>query len=206
MDMIFRRKLISEVQSEDPTQLPAVEPHLPLGSICSLRDAVTASGVFGVDPGLDGAIAFIREDGTAWAQLTPVFSAGSGGRREFDIAGMRALLTKETAALAIIEAASARPGQGVTSMFRFGQGHGIWLGMLAALRIPHEVVQSQTWKRVVLAGRSHDKAGALGYCERRFPRVPLLATPRSTKPHDGLADALCLAEWGRRLLAGEKTT
>jgi crossover junction endodeoxyribonuclease RuvC len=90
------------------------------------------------------------------------------------------------------------------SVFRFGFGAGLWVGILGALGIPFERVPPQAWKKAVLAGTAKDKAAAIAYCSRRFPAASLLATPRSTKPHDGLADALCLAEYGRRLLVGAR--
>ena len=54
---------------------------------------------------------------------------------------------------------------------------------------------------LTLAGTRQDKAAAIAYCARRYPAASLLATPRSRTPHTGLADALCLAEWGRRISA-----
>ncbi len=71
-----------------------------------------------------------------------------------------------------------------------------------ALRIPHLAVTPQAWKKAVLAGTARDKAAAIAFATRRFPGVPLLATPRSRTPHDGVADAVCLAEYARRLVAG----
>ncbi len=104
--------------------------------------------------------------------------------------------------LGVIEAVGAMPGQGRGSIFHFGEGYGRWQGMLDALRIPYQVVRPQEWKRVVLAGTARDKVAAIDFVARRYPGVGLLATPRSRVPHDGMADAVCLAEYGRRLLVG----
>jgi crossover junction endodeoxyribonuclease RuvC len=158
--------------------------------------------VLGIDPGLDGGVALIRPDGSIRLHATPVLHAGAGSRRNYDVAQMVALLSAEPVGLAVIEAVAARPGQGVASMLRFGYGFGLWIGLLGALAIPFERVLSQARKRAILAGTGRDKAAAIAYCARRFPAASLLATPRATRPHDGLADAICLAEWGRRLLAG----
>ena len=157
--------------------------------------------ILGIDPGLDGAVASIRR-GEASASPTPTIAPGPGGKRRFDIAGMIALLEAGPVELAVIEAVGPMPRQGVASTFRFGEGYGLWLGMLAALRIPHEAVAPQAWKKVVLSGTARDKAAAVEFAMRRFPGVSLLATPRSRVPHDGLADALALAEYGRRRLGG----
>ena len=53
------------------------------------------------------------------------------------------------------------------------------------------------------AGRHRqDKAAAIAFAERRFPDLPLQATPRSRVPHGGIADALRPAEYARRNLLG----
>ncbi len=52
--------------------------------------------------------------------------------------------------------------------------------------------------------RARVVAAAIAFVSRRFPGVPLLATPRSRVPHDGIADAVCVAEYGRRLLVGAR--
>jgi crossover junction endodeoxyribonuclease RuvC len=96
------------------------------------------------------------------------------------------------------------PKQGLVSTFRFGMGFGTWLGMLAALRIPHLAVAPQTWKKSILAGTTKDKGAAIQWAQRRFPGVSLLASTRSKVPHDGLADALAMAEFARRLLIEDR--
>lgn len=161
--------------------------------------------VAGIDVGLDGGVVFLGQGGAIDLSVTPVLVAEGGGKRDYDLAGMRALLASRTIDLAVIEVAAARPGQGVTSMFNFGKGYGLWLGILCGLGIPHERVTPQAWKRVILAGTARDKSAAVAYVSRRFPDASLLPTIRSRKPHDGMADAACLAEYGRRLLLGAKS-
>ena len=74
------------------------------------------------------------------------------------------------------------------------------LGILEALGIPYRLVTPQAWKKTVLAGTTKDKSAAVQFCRRAFPGVSL--TPgRKRVPHDGMADALCLAEYGRQLMA-----
>jgi crossover junction endodeoxyribonuclease RuvC len=160
----------------------------------------SATAILGIDPGLDGAVALLLAD-RAEAHVTPTLSAGSGKRR-YDTAGMIALLEAHPVALAVIEAVNAMPKQGVTSTFRFGEGYGLWQGLLAGLRIAYLTVTPQAWKKVILAGTARDKAAAIQFAQRRFPSVSLLVSPRSRKPHTGLADAVCLAEFGRRQLLG----
>jgi crossover junction endodeoxyribonuclease RuvC len=162
--------------------------------------------IVGIDPGLDGAITFIDGDdilASVAVHIVPTLTAGKGtSKRNYDLPAMVALLTAHSITLAVIEQVSAAPVhgrvQGATSMFRFGQGYGIWLGMLAALHIPYQTVSPQTWKADVLKGTAKDKAAAITFCQRMFPGISLLASPRCKVPHDGIADALCLAEYGCR--------
>jgi crossover junction endodeoxyribonuclease RuvC len=161
----------------------------------------SGAAVVGIDPGLDGAVALILP-GRVEAHVTPTLAPGRGGKRRFDSAGMVALLEAHPVDLAAIEQVGPMPKQGVVSTFRFGEGYGLWLGMLSALRIPFVTAAPQAWKAAVLAGTARDKAAAVAFAQRRFPGVSLLATPRCRAPHDGLADALCLAEYARRLLLG----
>ncbi len=154
----------------------------------------------GVDPGLHGGLAILDDTGYALgAWVMPLIG------REIDGPGIVRLLDAvvEPAvghhlALAAIEHVGAMPGQGVTSMFTFGAGWGLVRGILLARGLSTQLVRPMLWKRAVLAGLPHDKDGALRYCTNRWPEVSLIP-PRCHTPHDGLADALCLAEYARRL-------
>lgn len=157
--------------------------------------------VMGIDPGLDGAVATLGDRDILFLFPTPTVGR-SGEKRSFDLDQMRRLLVANQPELVVIEKVGAMPGQGVTSMFNFGMGYGMWLGLLAALQIPHQAVMPTVWKRVILASTRKDKAAGIEFISRRFPDVSLLATPRSRVPHDGMADAACLALYARQLLNG----
>jgi crossover junction endodeoxyribonuclease RuvC len=148
--------------------------------------------IIAIDPGLSGAIAALVE---GQIQAHPLPLAG----KSLDLAAIAGTIKGFSPTLAVIEKVHAMPGQGVSSMFAFGQGYGAILGILAALGVRAELVPPQTWKRVVLQGTTKDKAAAIAYCRRAFPDVPLIL-PRCRKPHDGIADAICLLEYGRRCL------
>lgn len=97
-----------------------------------------------------------------------------------------------------LEKVGAMPGQGVVSMFSFGQSVGYIKGVLEAFRIPYQEITPQKWKREF--GLTSDKAKSAEVCRKLFPDVSLLATPRCKKPHDGMAEALLMAEYARRKL------
>jgi crossover junction endodeoxyribonuclease RuvC len=97
-----------------------------------------------------------------------------------------------------LEKVGAMPKQGVASTFRFGTGWGMVRGVCAALGMPVMLVMPTQWKKQVLLGLPHDKDGAVQFCASRWPQTDLVL-PGCRVPHDGLADALCLAEYGRAL-------
>jgi crossover junction endodeoxyribonuclease RuvC len=90
------------------------------------------------------------------------------------------------------------PGQGVTSMFSFGKSAGFIEGVLTALAIPYQLVPPQTWKKVFSLNAS--KLNSIEVCQKLFPDVDLMRTERCKKPHDGMAEALLMAEYARRKL------
>jgi crossover junction endodeoxyribonuclease RuvC len=97
-----------------------------------------------------------------------------------------------------VEKVSAMPGQGVVSMFNFGHNLGLIEGLLRGYGISYQLVPPQTWKKEF--SLSSDKAKSIEVCQKLFPNVSLLATERSRKPNDGIAEALLMAEYARRKL------
>jgi crossover junction endodeoxyribonuclease RuvC len=153
----------------------------------------------GIDPGISGGIAVLDEAGNV-RLAEPMPTAGKdvdAGRLASLLRSQRDLDTGSDYALAAVEHVGAMPGQGVCSMFSFGCGWGMVRGVLAAIGIPVQLVRPQKWKGVVLAGTTHDKAGCIAWCASRFPGLSLIR-PGCRKVHDGMADALALAEYARR--------
>lgn len=104
---------------------------------------------------------------------------------------------------AYLEKVSAMPGQGVSSMFKFGRNVGALQAMLAAHKIPYTEVTPQAWQKVMHEGASRTsmpdpKDRSLAIAKKLFPNLNLLATKLSRKPHHGFVDALLIAEYGRR--------
>ena len=141
----------------------------------------------GIDPGATGCAALVFD----------------GGHDLFDWPGDPALVVPRLAdwlarfdvRLAALEKVGAMPGQGVVSMFSFGQNVGAWHGILAALAIPYVSPRPQEWQRGIVdkkAGKD-TKAASLATARRLFPDAAL-----SRKKDHGRADALLLAWWARR--------
>lgn len=143
----------------------------------------------GIDPGKSGALAIIDEAGCVTTAV-------------FDEAAYVEYLDGVDAGNAVVclEHVGARPGQGVTSMFHFGENYGWIQGVLRAKRIPYQTVTPVKWKREF--GLSKDKGASVQACQRLFPRVSLLANERCRVAHDGIAEAVLLAEYARRHFGG----
>lgn len=96
-----------------------------------------------------------------------------------------------------LEHVSAMPGQGVTSMFHFGEGFGWIQGTLEAFGVPYELVKPQKWKKEFSV--TADKNTSIEVCKRLFPGVNLIP-PGCRKEHDGCAEALLMALYAKRRL------
>ena len=98
--------------------------------------------------------------------------------------------------IAYVEQVHAMPNQGVTSMFNFGKSFGYILGVLDACNIETKLVSPQKWKKEF--NLDSDKQKSIDTAKKLFPDVNLFRTNRCTKEHDGMAEALLIAEYGRR--------
>jgi hypothetical protein len=95
---------------------------------------------------------------------------------------------------ATIEDAHARPREGVTASFNSGRSFGIVLGTVSALGFAYNLVSPQKWKREFdLIGA--DKDASTWLAKKLFPGAAEFMTKKS---HHGRAEALLLAEYGRR--------
>lgn len=163
----------------------------------------------GIDVGKKGAIARVSAKGECRVYPQPLL-----GKQPDECAMANFLRYGNTGGTepvghyrrAYIEKAQAMPKQGVTSMFSYGTLFGMWRGMLVALGIPYEIIPPRTWQKVMLSGVQRDdtKAASILVAKRLFPGVNLLPTPKCRKHSDGMADALNIAEYGRRTYLGAR--
>lgn len=154
----------------------------------------------GIDPGLDGGLAYISLDAVVYSTPTITRTKAKGTKREYNIQAMRELLQRiknqTSVVTCYLESVHAMPGQGVTSMFSMGQGFGIWQGLLAGLQISFELVTPQRWKGVMLDGTGKDKEASRLTALRMFP---ILSEDLALKKDEGKAEALLIAAYGKRI-------
>lgn len=144
----------------------------------------------GIDPGKSGGIAYIDTQ----SNISGTYPYSD--KELIDLCREASISNQE--AICCLEKVGARPGQGVVSMFNFGQCAGYIKGVLESFRIPYQEITPQKWKKEF--GLNSEKAASAEVCRKLFPDIGLLATPRCKKPHDGMVEALLMAEYARRKL------
>ena len=149
----------------------------------------------GVDPGKNGGIGIIR------VENNQLVSASAYVFDETMLINMLFELRCGSDVMCTLEHVHAMPKQGVSSTFNFGMNFGFIQGVLKAYGIPYELVTPQKWKKEFSC--TSDKNTSIEVCKRLFPGVNLKATERCRKDHDGMAEALLIAEYGRRHYNGK---
>lgn len=169
----------------------------------------------GVDPGLEGGIAVLNAKGDVEAlSVMPVRDDGTIDSDKIMDAVPTRIISLDNEVLPVVEQVWAMPGQGVCSMFKFGRVTGQVIGALELyLDTRVREVAPQTWQRALWGSAEDSKAAARSYAEKNFPGVNLKVSKSTGKPsarvknsHQGLVDALCIADYGRKnwhLLTGK---
>lgn len=141
----------------------------------------------GIDPGLSGGIAwYSSHSGIRAAYKMPVTD------REL-LDAVEGLLTLSGELIALLERVHASPQMGVTSAFTFGRGYGKLEMALTAARIPFDYVQPAKWQRAMGCLTKGDKNVSKARAQQLFPELKIT---------HAIADALLIAEYGRRLHTG----
>lgn len=141
--------------------------------------------IVGIDPGLEGALAFLSDS----VRVVDMPLRPHIRRERVDGRQILNLLMETEPDLVVMEAVHGRPGNGAAASFTFGLGFGVLLGIIDAMGVPLVLVTPQKWKSDVLHGTKKDKAAAVAWAQSRFPDLGRLR-------HDQ-AEALCLAHWGK---------
>ena len=107
--------------------------------------------IFGIDPGLSGAIAVLENEVVLDIIDLPVMAEGKKNKRQLNSAQLSQYMSKNVENIhktsVVVEQVNAMPGQGVTSMFNFGQTFGAIKGISATLKLPIYFVRPSKWKK-----------------------------------------------------------
>ena len=151
--------------------------------------------IIGIDPGLSGAIAILDGNKVLNTFEMPVMSEGKKNKRQLNSAQLVNIIqenisTNEDIAV-VVEQVNAMPGQGVTSMFNFGQTFGAIKGICAALKLPIFFVRPSKWKKHFdLINSSKDSSRT-----KAIEMYPLIAQQLSKKKDVNKSDAILIARY-----------
>lgn len=169
----------------------------------------------GIDPGKKGAIAFIDEFNDIEIHTMPTIA---NKEKEYDLQELRAVLLKYSTRIThlAIEDVHSIFGASAAGNFDFGMGVGMIRMAAAMAQIPFTLVQPKAWQKQMFEGVSvikkpgkreegrgslDTKAMALIAIQRLYPKLDLRKSSRAEKPHDGIVDALLLANYVKRTFA-----
>ena len=153
--------------------------------------------IIGIDPGLSGGIAVLDDLKIFDVYDMPIMSEGKKNKNQLNSAQLVNIIKKNIISnedtFLIVEQVSAMPGQGVTSMFNFGQTFGSIKGICAALNLPIFFVRPAKWKKHFDLINSSKDASRTKVIEM-YPSI----SPRLSKKKDvNKADAILIARYFR---------
>ena len=151
--------------------------------------------IFGIDPGLSGAIAILEDDKVLDVVDIPVMSEGKKNKKQLNSAHLAQYIENNildvNKTIGVVEQVNAMPGQGVTSMFNFGQTFGAIKGISAALKLPIFFVRPSKWKKhFELLKASKDASRT-----KTIEMYPSLADKLSRKKDVNKSDAILIARF-----------
>ena len=151
--------------------------------------------IIGIDPGLSGAIAILEDNKVLSIFDIPVMAEGKKNKRQLNSAQLVDII-KENIKInddiaVVVEQVNAMPGQGVTSMFNFGQTFGAIKGVCAALKLPIFFVRPSKWKKHFdLLNSSKDSSRT-----KVIEMYPALSNQLTKKKDVNKSDAILIARF-----------
>ena len=153
--------------------------------------------IIGIDPGISGSICFF-EDGKILDVLEmPTMTDGKKNKKQVNGAQIYNEISTKIRGIekqnlrVIIEHVSAMPGQGVTSMFNFGQSFGILKGICSAMQLPMYFVRPAKWKKYFGLIKSEKDASRT----KAIEMFPYFSSQLSKKKDSNKADAILIASF-----------
>ncbi len=152
--------------------------------------------IIGIDPGISGSICFFKDGRIIEVIEMPVMTEGKKNKKQVNGAQiynefLKRINKKEDEIRVVIEQVSAMPGQGVTSMFNFGQSFGILKGICSAMQLPMFFVRPAKWKKYFNLINSQKDASRT----RAIEIFPYFSTQLSKKKDSNKADAILIASF-----------
>ena len=152
--------------------------------------------IIGIDPGISGSICFFEDGKIIEVIEMPVMSEGKKNKKQVNGAQiynefLKRINRQDDEIRVVIEQVSSMPGQGVTSMFNFGQSYGILKGICSAMQLPMFFVRPAKWKKYYNLINSQKDASRT----RAIEIFPYFSTHLSKKKDTNKADAILIASF-----------
>ena len=153
--------------------------------------------IIGIDPGISGSICFFQDGKIIDVVEMPTMTEGKKNKKQVNGSQIFNEISKKIKKLdkeeikVIIEQVSAMPGQGVTSMFNFGQSFGILKGICSAMQLPMYFVRPAKWKKYFNLINSEKDASRT----RAIEIFPYFSGQLSRKKDSNKADAILIASF-----------
>ena len=153
--------------------------------------------IIGIDPGISGSICFFEDGKIIEVIEMPTMTDGKKNKKQVNGAQIYNELSTKIRGIekqnlrVIIEQVSAMPGQGVTSMFNFGQSFGILKGICSAMQLPMYFVRPAKWKKYFGLIKSEKDASRT----KAIEMFPYFSSQLSKKKDSNKADAILIASF-----------
>tara|TARA_B100001989_G_scaffold68526_1_gene46530 strand:- start:62 stop:553 length:492 start_codon:yes stop_codon:yes gene_type:complete len=152
--------------------------------------------IIGIDPGISGSICFFKDGKILEVIEMPVMTEGKKNKKQVNGSQiynefLKRINRKDDEIRVVIEQVSAMPGQGVTSMFNFGQSFGVLKGICSAMQLPIFFVRPAKWKKYFNLINSQKDASRT----RAIEIFPYFSTQLSKKKDSNKADAILIASF-----------
>ena len=153
--------------------------------------------IIGIDPGISGSICFFGDGKIIDIIEMPTMAEGKKNKRQVNGSQIYNEISKRVKNFdkqnirVIIEQVSAMPGQGVTSMFNFGQSYGILKGICSAMQLPMYFVRPVKWKKYFNLINSEKDASRT----KSIEIFPYFSSQLSKKKDSNKADAILIASF-----------
>ena len=153
--------------------------------------------IIGIDPGISGAISFFEEGQIKEVIEMPIMADGKKNKKQingpqiYNEISLRINKLKKKDIVVAIEQISAMPGQGVTSMFNFGQSFGVLKGICSAMQLSMYFIRPAKWKKYFGLIKTEKDASRT----KAIEIFPYISSQLSRKKDSNKADALLIASF-----------
>mgnify|MGYP001426308030 CR=1 FL=1 len=151
--------------------------------------------IIGIDPGINGAISVVENKKILEVYDTPTMIDGKKNKRQINSAQVTNIIKERqknnNEVIVVVEQVNAMPGQGVTSMFNFGQSFGVIKGICSAMKLPIHFVRPTKWKKYFnLINTSKDASRS-----RAIEIFPKVSDKLKRKKDANKSDAILIASY-----------